>query len=150
MRKLFFFVLPIVIPLIPFAQEITGEWNGLLNTQAIQLRLVINISKTDSGYKATMDSPDQGAKEIPVTSITFENAKLKFAIVNARIEYEGILGTDNIITGGFKQAGQAFSLNFSREKVQAAKLVRPQEPVKPYSYRSEDVSFENKEAGISL
>jgi hypothetical protein len=36
------------------------------------------------------------------------------------------------------------------EKNQAAKTVKPQESVKPYPYHSEDISFENKEAGILL
>eukprot|EP01035_Chromulina_nebulosa_P050250 gene50250-68313_t len=56
-----------------FGQTIIGDWNGALKVQGIQLRLVFHISKTDSGFSATMDSPDQGAKGIPVTSVGFNN-----------------------------------------------------------------------------
>ena len=55
------------------AQDITGEWNGVLSVQGMKLRLVFHVTKTDAGYTATMDSPDQGAKGIPMTSARFEN-----------------------------------------------------------------------------
>ena len=41
-------------------------------------------------------------------------------------------------------------MNLSKEIIEKEKLVRPQEPTKPYSYYSEDITFENKIAGISL
>ena len=132
------------------AQDIIGQWNGTLKVQGTQLRLVFNINKTDKGISATMDSPDQGAKGIPVTNTSFENSTLKIAITNSKIEYEGVLNPDNIIVGNFKQGGQIFPMNLSKEKIEREKLNRPQEPGKPYTYYSEDLTFENKKAGISL
>lgn len=132
------------------AQDITGEWNGALKVQGTQLRLVFNITKTDTGINSTMDSPDQGAKGIPTTTTTFENSILRISIANVKIEYEGTLGSDNIIVGTFKQGGQSFQMNLSKEVIEKEKLVRPQEPIKPYSYYTEDISFENKKAGIRL
>lgn len=132
------------------AQEIAGQWNGALKVQGTQLRLVFNITKTDNGLSSTMDSPDQGAKGIPTTTTSFENSILKITIENAKIEYIGTLGNDNIIVGTFKQGGQTFPMNLSKEIIEKEKLLRPQEPTKPYSYYSEDITFENKKAGISL
>jgi uncharacterized protein len=132
------------------AQDILGQWNGTLKVQGIQLRLVFNITKTDNGLSATMDSPDQGAKGIPVTTTNFEHSILKTTILNAGIEYEGILNSENIIVGNFKQAGQSFPMNLSKEKIEKEKLIRPQEPTKPFSYYSEDLTFENKRVGINL
>jgi hypothetical protein len=97
-----------------------------------------------------MDSPDQGVKGIPTTTTGFENATLKITIANAKITYEGTLGKDSIIVGTFKQGGQSFPMNLSKEIIAKEKLVRPQEPIKPYSYYSEDITFENKKAGIHL
>ncbi|TBR20265.1 MAG: alpha/beta fold hydrolase [Chitinophagaceae bacterium] len=146
-------VLPFLISLISlagFGQEIIGQWNGILKVQTVQLRLVFTINKTDSGLSSTMDSPDQGAKGIPVTATSFENSILKITIDNAKIEYEGVLGKDNIIVGNFKQRGQSFPMNLSKEKIEKPNLVKPQEPTKPYPYYSEEVIFENKKAGINL
>jgi fermentation-respiration switch protein FrsA (DUF1100 family) len=132
------------------AQDITGQWNGVLKVQGTQLRLVLNITKTDNGISSTMDSPDQGAKGIPTTTTGFENSILKITIASAKIEYEGTLGQDNVIVGTFKQGGQSFPMNLSKEKIEKEKLIRPQEPIKPYPYYSEDITFENKKAGINL
>ena len=41
-------------------------------------------------------------------------------------------------------------MNLSKVVIEKEKLVRPQEPTKPYSYFSEDITFENKKAGIIL
>ena len=133
-----------------YGQEIAGQWNGALKVQGTQLRLVFTIKKTESGFSSTMDSPDQGAKGIPTTSTNFENSILKITIANAKIEYEGTLGKDNSIVGTFKQGGQSFPMNLSKEVIEKEKLKRPQEPTKPYSYYSEDLVFENKKAGIQL
>ena len=113
------------------AQNVIGQWNGLLKVQGKQLRLVFNISKIDNQLQATMDSPDQGAKGIPVTTASFENSVLNLAIATARIEFEGTLGKDNIIVGIFKQGGQSFQMNLSKEIIEKEKLLRPQEPLKP-------------------
>jgi fermentation-respiration switch protein FrsA (DUF1100 family) len=150
MKHFILSILAILTTLTVFGQDITGQWNGLLNVQGKQLRLVFNINKVDTGFKSTMDSPDQGAKDIPVTTTSFENSTLKLTIESAKIEYEGILGKDNKIVGNFKQAGHAFPMNLSREKIEKEKLVRPQEPTKPYPYYSEDVTFKNEKAGITL
>ena len=132
------------------AQDITGQWNGALKIQGTQLRLVFNVTKTDNGVSSTMDSPDQGAKGIPTTTTSFKNSILKITIASAKIEYEGTLGQDNIVVGTFKQGGQSFPMNLSKEVIEKEKLVRPQEPIKPYPYYSEDITFENKKAGINL
>lgn len=131
------------------AQDISGQWNGALKVQGTQLRLVINITKTADGYSATMDSPDQGATGIPINSTTFENSKLYFAIPNATIEYNGDLMDDEFI-GTFKQNGQEFPMNLSRNAIEKLLVKRPQEPIKPYSYYAEDVTFQNTKANISL
>lgn len=151
MKKLILSLFTILTSLTTiFGQDITGQWNGILKVQGKQLRLVFNISETENGLSSTMDSPDQGAKGIPTTTTNFENSTLKITITNANIEYEGTLGKDNIIIGTFKQNEQTFPMNLSKEIVEKEKLVRPQEPKEPYSYYSEDITFENEKAGISL
>jgi uncharacterized protein len=150
MRKATLLLLAFFTTLFMYGQDITGQWNGILKAPGVQLRIVFNINKTGTGYSSTMDSPDQNAKGIPVTSTSFENSVLKLSMANAAIEYEGNLGKDNTIVGTFKQSGQSFPLDLSRGMPEKEKLVRPQEPIKPYPYYSEDITFENKEAGIVL
>lgn len=150
MKKITLILLISLFSLTIFGQDITGQWSGALKIQGTQMRLVFNVAKTDNGVSSTMDSPDQGAKGIPTTSTSFENSILKITIANAKIEYEGTLGKDNIIVGTFKQGGQSFSMNLSKAEIEKEKLVRPQEPIKPYPYYSEEITFENKKVGINL
>jgi uncharacterized protein len=150
MKKIIVLLLIGLASLPTFGQEITGKWNGLLKVQGMQLRIVFNINKTETGYSATMDSPDQGAKGIPVTTTRFENSNLKIEMNTPKIEYEGVLGNDGVVTGNFKQSGMSFPMNLSRQAIEKEKLIRPQEPLKPYPYYAENISFENKKAGITL
>ena len=150
MKEIALILLISLFSLTAFGQDITGQWNGALKAQGTKLRLVFNVTKTDNGISSTMDSPDQGAKGIPTTTTSFEKSILKITIANAKIEYEGTLGLDNIIAGTFKQGGQSFPMNLSKEKIEKEKLERPQEPIKPFPYYSEDITFENKKAGINL
>ncbi|MDR2682484.1 MAG: alpha/beta fold hydrolase [Dysgonamonadaceae bacterium] len=148
--RLISIALACAISLSVSGQEITGDWNGILKVQGIQLRLVFHIQKNESGYSATMDSPDQKANGIPVTSVSYENAVLKVSVAGINVVYEGVLGDDGNITGTFKQMGQSFPLNLSRQTVEKEIRLRPQEPVKPYPYYEEEVSFENQADGITL
>ena len=149
MKTFSFLLITLLASISVTAQDISGQWNGALKLQGMELRLVLNITKTATGYSSTMDSPDQGANGIPVTTTTFENSILKFAIPNATIDYSGNFSDDEF-TGTFKQNGQEFPLNFSRKALAATVLKRPQEPVKPYSYYSEEVTFQNAKANVSL
>jgi pimeloyl-ACP methyl ester carboxylesterase len=133
-----------------WGQDVTGDWTGVLKVQGIQLRLVLHISKAGDAYAATLDSPDQNANGIPVTAVSYAHPALKFSVANLGVEYEGALGADGKVTGTFKQAGQSFPLELQRGAVEKPETVRPQEPAKPYPYVAEEVSFENREAGIRL
>jgi pimeloyl-ACP methyl ester carboxylesterase len=144
-----FFILMAVMPVLT-AQDITGQWNGILNIQGIQLRIVINIAKTDTGFVSTMDSPDQGAKGIPVSETTFENSVLKFSITMAGINYEGKMLNDSLISGNFRQANFDLPLDFTRTVLEKPEIKRPQNPEKPYPYYEEELTFENKKAGITF
>jgi uncharacterized protein len=149
MKNISLCFLLIITASITHAQDITGAWNGALKVGGMQLRLVFNIVKTDSGFSSTLDSPDQGAKGIPVTSTAFDGSKLKLSVTNLGIEYNAEF-RNNIFTGIFKQNGQTFPLDLSRDSIGKQVLRRPQEPTKPYPYYSEEVSFKNNKANITL
>lgn len=150
MKKLFVILLALaLVGIYGSAQDITGQWNGILKVQTVQLRVVFHVTKTEQGYSSTMDSPDEGAAGIPVTTTTYENSTLTLIITIPGIEYTGVFQGDSI-TGTFKQSGLTIPLVLKREMPEKETLIRPQEPVPPYSYFSEDIAFQNKNAGITL
>ncbi len=139
--------------IIPFntvsAQDITGKWNGLLKLPNNPLNLVFHIQQDSSGLTGTVDSPDQHATGLPMTAVQFQDSLLHVEMTNLNVVYDGKL-VKNRIEGFFKQNGMVIPLMLSREAVEKPALTRPQDPVQPYPYHSEDVKFENPKAGITL
>lgn len=150
MKKIILIIFSLLATAQIFAQNIEGQWNGALNIQGTPLRITFNITKTATGIAATMDSPDQGAKGLPTTSATFEKSVLTIVAKNLGLDYKGTLDATNTIKGEFKQGGMTLSLTLTKEKIEKKATIRPQEPAQPYAYYTEDVTFENTEAKITL
>ena len=132
--------------------DIDGDWLGTLTTGMGKLRLVLHLINTEDGLTATMDSLDQGANGLPVTSITRTGASLKFEMKGIGGAYDGTISADlSTFSGTWTQGGKSFPLAFKRVKNAAElELRRPQNPVKPYPYREEEVSYSNPAAKIQL
>ena len=83
---------------LPYNNEaIEGIWQGTLKAGAIELRIVFKLSQGPEGIlSATMDSPDQGAKDIPVDEVIFENGNLRLEIKVAMGVFEGEIRAKNI------------------------------------------------------
>jgi hypothetical protein len=97
------------------AQDIAGDWAGTLKAGPAELRLVLHLAKAESGWKATLDSIDQAANGIPVSSAKFQNGTLTLEVDAVQGHYEGRLSGDTI-TGTWTQA-QALPLEFHRGTV---------------------------------
>src|SRR5256885_4163289 len=68
---------------------IEGNWIGVL---AEKLRLVLKISKgADGKLTATMDSLDQGAKDLTIDTLDFTDRKLRFEMKALGASFEGTL-----------------------------------------------------------
>ncbi|MFN0278379.1 MAG: alpha/beta hydrolase family protein [Pyrinomonadaceae bacterium] len=149
MKKAAQILITLFTALTAYGQDISGQWNGVMDVQGVKLRVGFNITKTETGYVSTMDSPDQGRMGIPLPSTSFKNFTLKIEYAEANIQYEGHLNKENVFEGKFSQGGQNFPLNLSRAKAKL-KPVRPQEPKAPFPYYTEDVTFENTKDKIVL
>jgi len=61
------------------AQDIHGDWQGSLKVGQAELHLLLHVSKTSDGtWKATLDSLDQGAMGIPISTISLQDSTLTF------------------------------------------------------------------------
>lgn len=94
--------------------DIDGDWEGTL---AGQLRLALHITTFDDGMAATMDSLDQGAMGMPVTTITRSGAALTFSMPAIAGGFAGDVSADvQTISGTWTQAGNSLPLAFKRTK----------------------------------
>ncbi|HKA23211.1 MAG TPA: alpha/beta hydrolase [Blastocatellia bacterium] len=87
------------------ALSIEGSWEGTLNSLAGRLRLVLNVSKDSSGgFKATLDSPDQGASNLPIDKITLADSFVRFEKKDIQMIFDGAISRDGTeIAGSLRQ-----------------------------------------------
>ncbi len=114
-----------------------GEWSGQLNVFGQKLTLVFHLNDEN----CTLDSPDQGIKGVPAKLERTETG-IKVSVSSINASYEGINKIDSI-TGTFKQRGVSFPLTL---KPGTMKRKRPQTPVAPFPYQTQEVSFKNGDA----
>lgn len=135
------------------AQDInlSGAWQGKLQLPGQELRIVFKISQDEKGqFSAKMDSPDQGATNIPVSAVTLNERAITLNIKSIGGMYKGILQDGNqTIQGKWKQGGYEIPLNLNKIIV-VPEIRRPQEPKKPFPYEEKEVTIKNSEQGISL
>ena len=145
-------LLALLATLPALAHDIVGDWIGTLHAGSTELRLLVHITRQpDGALKANMDSLDQNAKGIPISSIELKESRLTFtsAVVNG--SFDGTVNSDrSAIQGTFTQ-GVVLPLNLKRAgTVDLAGPRRPQNPTKPYPYREQDLTYPNPTAGIKL
>ena len=116
----------------------TGTWSGKIEVQGMKLPLVFHLNEENP----TMDSPDQGARGIPIAVERDATGKITIKISSIGATYEG-QWTSGKIVGTFRQWGTSLPLTLvpGEEKVN-----RPQTPKAPFPYTTEEVSFANGDA----
>jgi len=129
---------------------LAGSWMGSLTVGQQSMRIVFNFTLDENdSITASMDSPDQGAMGIPVGPVTLEANELVVSAQSIMGEYRGTLVNDTLIEGKWSQAGNSLPLTLAKMK-EALSTRKPQEPVAPYPYSEEEVTFYNDEFGINL
>ncbi len=148
MKKFYSFVL-LFTTILSYSQDITGDWYGNLSAMGSEIGFVFQISKNGDTFSGTMSVPQQNANGIPLSSVTFNDNTLTIKFDPAGLNYSGKLNNRQI-DGTFSQNGMTFPMVLTREKPEAKKINRPQEPKAPFPYESEEVTFENSAEKITL
>lgn len=128
-----------------------GVWQGALEGNGMRLRLQLHVTHDDQKQLvAALDSPDQGLSGLPAVKVSQKLSVFHFEIPVVNGVYEGTLNAPkSTITGKWTQGDVTRDLQFRRSD-QLLELVRPQNPVKPYPYREEQVTFPNPKASVTL
>ncbi|MFH0988968.1 MAG: alpha/beta fold hydrolase [bacterium] len=122
------------IPLRP----IIGTWNGAVQLGEMDLIMIVEFSYTSNGLKAAIDLPQQGAKSLPLSKVSFENPKVHFELVAGPglAIFEGELKGDSLL-GQFSQSGIIGPFKLGKGALKEA----AKEPPPPY--KQEEVVFHN-------
>ena len=123
---------------------------GTLSVSGMDLRIVFHITKTDPGWAATIDSPDQGANGIPVSHVDWTDGKLRLEINRIGGSFSGSLSADGSRLDGMWAQGMG-TLPLTLKRVdRVAMPARPQTPKRPYPYAEETVTFPSLARGVTL
>src|ERR1041384_3425566 len=103
--------------------SVVGTWEGTLDVA--KLRLVLHIESSKEGaLTGRLDSPDQGATDLPLDSVSVAGDTLRFEMKSFGAMYEGKLASDgDQLIGEFRQGGQALPLIFKRTGRTATKSI---------------------------
>jgi pimeloyl-ACP methyl ester carboxylesterase len=132
-----------------FAVE--GLWQGALESRGMRLRYQLHVSHdSDGDLIAALDSLDQSVSGLPAINVSQKESTFHFEIPAMAGKYDGTLNAaKNTLSGTWSQSGDTAQVEFKRSD-QPLELRRPQNPVKPYPYREEEVSFSNGPANVTL
>ena len=135
-----FIALAAFTALLACAQDVSGDWQGTLRAGAQEIRILLQIAKSDGGeWKATMlsidQSPDRGARA-PPTSFSAAGSSVRFTIDAVRSSYDGNLSADGASISGTWTQGRPLPLEFRRATKETAWL-------DPSPHRAQFIMVEN-------
>ena len=130
--------------------DLTGNWLGSIEVSSVKLRLVLKITGARDHYIASLDSIDQGAKDLTIDLITQHGSTVSFSSVKYRMSYEGVLNEAcDEISGNLKNPTGSLPLNLKRILGEVSTR-RSQDPVRPYPYEEYEVAYKNDEDNVKL
>ena len=137
MRKILMILALMAVAAVTLKAQ-TGAWTGKLKVSGVELALIFNIGEES----ATLDVPDQGAKDIPVEVSRDAVGGITLNVPAINASFKG-LWAGKVIAGTFTQHGMSFPMTLTPG---APVVRRPQTPVGPFPYATEEVSFTNGDA----
>ncbi len=103
---------------VAISQDIAGRWQGKLNVNGVEMRIIIDLEKSETGeFTATMGSPDQGTSGIPVSKVHAAGNSFSLEVASIDGKYEGEFDADfNHLKGTWSQGGGSLPLNLTHER----------------------------------
>ena len=151
MKKIMIMMLTAFVALAGQAQvqpttALLGSWSGKLKVGTMSLTVVLHLEQADGYVKASLDSPDQGAKGILGFKEYLSDDSVAVKVESIGATYRARL-KDGKLDGIFSQSGMSFPLEMTKG---VPDVKRPQMPKPPYPYKTEEVTFKNEKDGATL
>lgn len=152
MKKLLIIVTFLTLPFLGLSQDIKGIWNGNLEVLAgRKILFIFQISENENQLTTEIAIPSQGAKGLHSQSTTFADGVLLIDASNLGFKFNGKWNaTSRTIEGSFQEGVNTVPLVLTKEAIVEVKPNRPQEPIKPYPYHVEEVTFTNQKDNVTL
>ncbi len=100
------------------AQDLTGHWEGAITLPGMKLEINLDFAKQPDGtWKGDISIPIQNLKDVALTNIKSDGAKVSFEIsgIPGNPAFTGTFSADGkTIAGDFTQGGQKFPFTLTR------------------------------------
>lgn len=147
--RVLYSILLILISLVSFSQEIEGIWYGKLSAMGSEQQIGIVLDKKLDSYEVGLINPATPSRKLLMDSVNIQSDSFYFNSIKLGIVYEGKIYKDSL-SGNFQQNGYEIPLVLTRNLPVIKEIKRPQTPVPPFDYFTEEIKVENKKAGLIL
>ncbi len=148
-KAMILLVLYISITSLSAQKRIEGVWEGRLDAGTSSLRIVFHFDRQNNGlYEGSMDSPDQGVNGIHCDSVLVTKDSVIVKINAAFARLNGLRVKDSNIEGNWEQRGMKFPISLKLVTSVSNKPNRPQTPMPPFTYNSEEVEYDNADKSV--
>ena len=143
MKKIIIFQITILLAIPSFSQNlINGFWQGIFKFSNQEFHITFSLHNNDNdSIIAKLSVKEQEVKDLPMDKAWMKNNALTIKSQVAHLTYEGTFIPDSMkIRGTWIQGKTRIPLNLTyTDKIKEVKY--PQEPIKPYPYKEEQISF---------
>ncbi len=103
----------------PTTLDLVGRWEGQIEFGKFKLKLVLRVAPSQGGQKVqvTLDVPEQGAKDVPVSALLYNHPDVRVEIDPFGTSFNGSLSGDgSAIIGEFEEGpgGRSTPVSFQR------------------------------------
>lgn len=144
MKNAFLIMALMTAGLSSHAQNFDGSWTGKLKAGAQEFTIEAKVNQAQQSVSASI--ANMGSAAVPLTVSFLSGDSISVAYSPLDIAYQGKREGD-VVKGVFVQHGIRLPMELKRGEVT---YNRPQNPAQPYPYQTEDVTFDNKTAGVTL
>ena len=118
-------------------RPIDGSWHGAIHIASVELRIEVTFNRSGDSMRATMDIPQQGAKDLPLRNVKQSGNAVSFELPAGPglAKFNGRLAGDSIL-GTMEQAGVSGTFQLVPGALQP-------EVQAPVPYDQEEVTFQN-------
>lgn len=129
---------------------VAGPWHGVIElSPETRMAVLVRLGPQGDGWKGDIDIPAQNAFQLPLVRIAVEGAQVRFSLgggIPGDPTFAGTLAGSEI-RGTFSQGGVKAPFRLERGTGEPPR--RPQEPMPPFPYSIESVSYANGEVQLS-
>ena len=130
-------------PSPPSQSPVEGRWEGAILIVGSELKIEVTFKTAGTGLSATIDIPQQGAANLPLTAVRSEAGKVHFELQAGPglAVWDGEL-RDGEISGRFTQGGAEGTFRLKRPQPATA-------PSEPLPYAEEEVKVQNGQVTLA-